>query len=172
MRLQTIESNIELVKQYKETGQWVVRWDFKPMKDELGNDTGIYWYEEEIFNYIPSISDIQQVIINWLNKQTDGRIKYGFTWKGIEVYLSDENKFNYKAIIDEVEISPDLLPVTLKLGKTNEPENFYTFTTLEELREFFSAGVRHLINAYGSGWNKIASFDWAPYEDALKELDN
>lgn len=144
-----------------------VRWNIV-----LNEETNEYTYNSIAYHRKPTLERIQKDIIRWFNSQTDKLIKYGFTWKGIEVYLSDENKFNYKAIIDEVEISPDLLPVTLKLGKTNEPENFYTFTTLEELREFFSAGVRHLINAYGSGWNKIASFDWAPYEDALKELDN
>ena len=63
-----------------------------------------------------------------------------------------------------------LLPITLKLGENNAPENFYTFTTLAELKEFFSAGVKHLLDAYGVGWYKIATFDWTPYVKALEEL--
>lgn len=63
-----------------------------------------------------------------------------------------------------------LLPVTLKLGESNLPKNFYVFTTLTELQEFFSAGVDHLIGAYGAGWYKISTFDWNPYIEALEKL--
>lgn len=211
MRIETTENSIKLIEAYSEKGQWAVRWDFKPKLDEHGNETGINWYEEKLYNFIPTIEDVQQVIVDWHNKQTDGRIQHGFEWNGISVYLNDENKFNYKAITDEAsrretaiaiwdKENPDLagvnviystgtdkegntvqmpiptgrptslLPVTLKLGQTNLPENFYTFTTLTELQEFFSAGVDHLIGAYGAGWYKISTFDWMPYIEALEKL--
>ena len=50
-----------------------------------------------------------------------------------------------------------LLPITLKLGEKNIPENFYVFTTLAEIQEFFAAGVQYLIDAYGYGWMQIAT---------------
>lgn len=206
-RIETIETSIKLVERRESDGLWVVRWDFKPKADE----EGVYWYEEEAYNWIPTIEDIQRTIVEWFNKQTDGIIEHGFVWKGIRVLLNDENKFNYKAIRDEArdreedirkwdEAHPELagqnvvfyqgmdekgnpiqipkptgrpqslLPITLKLGESNAPENFYVFTTLKELKEFFSAGVEHLLSAYGAGWYKIATFDWAPYVKALEEL--
>ena len=211
MRIETTETSIKLVERRESDGYWVVRWDFKPKLDSGGNETGIYWYEEEAYNWIPTITDIQQTITEWFNKQTDGFITHGFEWKGIHVLLNDENKFNYKAITDEVAkretaiatwdkenptiagmdftISYDtdengnsveipiptgrpqsLLPITLKLGESNLPSNFYTFTTLTELQEFFSEGVDHLLAAYKSGWTKIAKFDWNPYIKALEKL--
>lgn len=211
MRIETIETSVKLVERRESDGLWVVRWDFKPKLDENGNATGIYWYEEEAYNWIPTIEDIQRTIVEWHNKQTDGIIQNGFEWKGIQVLLSDENKFNYKALRDEArdreedikkwdESHPELkgidytisygtdefgnqieipistgrpkslLPITLKLGESNAPENFYVFTTLVELKEFFSAGVEHLIGAYGAGWYKIATFDWNPYIKALGKL--
>lgn len=211
MRIETTETSIKLVERRESDGYWVVRWDFKPKLDSEGNETGMYWYEEEAYNWIPTIEDIQRTIVEWFNKQTDGVIKYGFEWKGINVLLNDENKFNYKAITDEVsrietsiaiwdKENPELaginytisyekdeygniveiskstgrpiskLPITLKLGESNLPENFYTFTTLNELQEFFSAGVDHLLGAYESGWTKIATFDWSVYVNALEEL--
>lgn len=211
MRIETTNTSVQLVEFYSDNGQWAVRWDFKPKLDEQGNETGVNWYEEEVYNYIPTINDIQQTITDWFNKQTDGMIEHGFEWKGIKVLLNDENKFNYKAITDEAarietaiaiwdKENPELaginfifkdetdesgktkqmpiytgrphskLPVTLKLGETNLPENFYTFTTITELQEFFSAGVDHLIGAYGAGWYKISTFDWMPYVQALEEL--
>lgn len=209
MRIETTETSIKLVERRESDGLWIVRWDFKPKLDSEGNETGIYWYEEEAYNWIPTIEDIQRTIIEWFNKQTDGMIQHGFEWKGIRVFLNDENKFNYKAITDEAarretaiaiwdKEHPDLagkdaidiggideegepimvstgrpmslLPVTLKLGEENIPSNFYVFTTLIELQEFFSAGVDHLLGAYGAGWVKIATYDWSPYMEALKEL--
>lgn len=211
MRIETTESSIKLVERRESDGYWVVSWDFKPKLDSEGNETGVYWYEEEAYNWIPTIEDIQQTIIEWFNKQTDGVIQHGFEWNGIRVLLNDENKFNYKAITDEAarretaraiwdKENPDLagvdftysegvdeegntvqipiptgrpstlLPVTLKLGQTNLPENFHTFTTLTELQEFFAAGVDHLMGAYRAGWYKIATYDWNPYVKALEDL--
>ena len=200
MKKETKESSVKLVEALN--GEWAVRWNINELEDSENKLS----YEEHIFNYIPTIEDIQQVIITWFNKQTDGIIKYGFRWKDIQVILTDESKFNYKAITDEAarreeaiklwdEQNPELagknsvmhdgidgpvfiptgrpnslLPVTLKLGESNTPENFYVFETLEELQEFFSAGVDHLIGAYGAGWYKISTFDWSPYVEGLKEL--
>lgn len=211
MRIETTETSIKLIERRESDGYWAVRWDFKPKLDSKGNETGVYWYEEEAYNWIPTIEDIQRSITEWFNKQTDGVIQYGFEWKGIRVLLNDENKFNYKAITDEAarretaiaiwdKEHPDLagkdsvsqeavddkgeivtfykntgrpkslLPVTLKLGEENIPSNFYVFETLSELQEFFSAGVDHLLMAYGAGWYNIATFDWSPYVKALEEL--
>lgn len=211
MRVETTDSSVKLVEFRESDGLWLVRWDFKPKLNEDGTESGIYWYEEEAYNFIPTIMDIQQTIVEWHNKQTDGIIQHGFEWNGITVYLSDENKFNFKAIADEAarretaiaiwdEQNPELagqtviykeavdaegnaitiaesterpmslLPVTLKLGTENTPENFYVFNTLEELQSFFAAGVDHLIAAYGAGWYKISTFNWQPYVDAIAEL--
>ena len=212
---ETKDKNIILVQALPE-GKWAVRWNFEPKLDEEGNETEVNQYIEHLFNWIPSIEDIQQVIIAWYNKQTDNRIKHGFKYKGIEVYLNEENKFNYKAITDEVarrerlikdwdianpEIAglsrveeetsiftdngeeriihvsvptgrpKSLLPITLKLGKTNEPQNFYVFGNLEELQDFFAQGVDHLLKAYAVGWERIAQIDWSVYEEALKDLN-
>lgn len=96
MRKETKDTSINIVQALSD-GTWAVRWDFKPKP----NEEGVYWYEEETYTWIPTIEDVQQTITYWFNKQTDGVIKHGFEWKGIRVYLSDENKFNYKAITDE-----------------------------------------------------------------------
>ena len=103
MRLETTETSIKLVEQRDSDGLWAVRWDFKPKLDENGNETGIYWYEEEAFNWIPSIEDIQKTIVEWFNKQTDAMIQDGFTWKGKRVLLSDENKFNFSMFTIEAD---------------------------------------------------------------------
>jgi len=101
MRQETTKTNIKLVEFREDDRHWVVRWEIQLKLDENGNETGVFTYEEEAYNFIPTIADIQQTITDWFNKQTDGLIKHGFRWKGINVLLNDENKFNYKAITDE-----------------------------------------------------------------------
>lgn len=100
MRIETTETSVKLVERRESDGLWVVRWDFKPKLDSEGNETGVYWYEEDAYNWIPSIEDIQRTIVDWFNKQTDVIIRHGFVWKGIEVLLSEENKFNYCIFAD------------------------------------------------------------------------
>ena len=183
-RIETKDTEIKLVEALPE-GRWVVRWDFKPVLDEEGNATEVNWYEEETYNWIPSIEDIQQTIVDWHNKQTDGMIKHGFEWKGIRVLLSEENKFNFSLFTIEAERrendikkwdeehpelaginvtkhdsldefgNPVILhiptgrpysrtPITFKLSDSNEANSFYTFETLEELKDFTAASADHL----------------------------
>lgn len=211
MRIETTETSVKLIERRETDGYWVVRWDFKPKLDSEGNETGIYEYQEEYYNWIPSIEDIQRTIVDWHNKQTDGIIKYGFWWKDRQVLLTDENKFNYCIFADRAtkredaikkwdEEHPELaginstehevvnemgnpiilhiptgrpqsyLPITFKIGENNTPDSFYTFQTIDALNEFVDAGVDHLQASYGVGWYKIATFDWTPYIEALKEL--
>ena len=103
MRIETNETSIKLVERRESDGYWVVRWDFKPKLDANGNETGSYWYEEESYNWIPTIEDIQRTIVEWLNKQTDGMIQHGFIWNGIRVLLNEENKFNFALFAIEAE---------------------------------------------------------------------
>ena len=102
MAIETKEKSIKLVEALG-NGIWVVRWNFKPVLDENGNETEVNSYEEEAYNWIPSIEDIQRTITEWHNKQTDGLIKHGFEWNGIKVLLSDENKFNFSLFAIEAE---------------------------------------------------------------------
>ena len=190
MTITTTNKEVKLVEFFPEEGKWRVRWNISKHFSEDGLLSGLS-YEEETYRYIPTIEDIQQTIAEYYNKETNLRILYGFRWNGRNVYLSDENKLNYKAIIDEAarreavinlwdKEHPDttegrptsLLPITLKLGEKNIPENFYVFTTLAEIQEFFAAGVQYLIDAYSYGWMQIATFDYAPYVEALANLNN
>ena len=62
-----------------------------------------------------------------------------------------------------------VLPTTFKLGDREDP-NFHTFTTLEELTDFYTGGMTHVSSCYESGWVKGSTFDFAPYEAALEAL--
>lgn len=102
-RIETLERNIKIVEHNQKDGLWFVRWDFRPKLDSEGNETDVYWYEEEVYTWIPTIEDIQRTIVEWHNKQTDGMIQHGFEWKGISVLLNEENKFNFSLFAIEAE---------------------------------------------------------------------
>ena len=209
MRKETDKSTIDLVEALPD-GEWAVRWDIKPKLDGQGTETGVYWYEEAIFNHIPQMDEVGQLITEWYNKQTDSSIMYGFEWSGHKVLLNEENKFNFKSLFDLAVMmqpqiaawdaaNPDLagkdyiehestdaegnliripeptgrpksvLPLTLKLGTNDVPE-FYTFTTLDELTEFYLSAAIWTQNCYAAGWYKLGAFDYAPYKDAISKL--
>lgn len=99
MRKETSENSVPIIEALGE-GQWAVRWDFKPKLNEQGDETGVNWYEEEVFLHIPQIDEIKETITNWQNRQTDAAILQGFRWNDMKVWLSMENQFNYKSVFD------------------------------------------------------------------------
>lgn len=191
-------------------GEWAVRWDFVPERDEEGNETGIYSYEEEVLYHIPQLDEIKEMITSWHNKQVDGAILRGCLWNDIPVWLSMENQFNYKSVFDlaamtepqvqawdaanpelagleytmqavtgtdgeifEMPVSTgrpkSVLPAQFKFGTDDEPV-YHTFTTLDELAEFYTYTMAYIQGCYTAGWQRKDTFDYSPYEEAIAAL--
>lgn len=138
-------------------GRWRIRWNVQQRED--GRTT----YVEKEFDHKPTVEEIRQSVINWYNEQTDETILSGFTYKGMQVWLSSENQFNYKTAYDlAVQTSGASLPVTFKFGTDEEPK-YHTFTNLEELTEFYTSAVAHVQAALAEGWSKKDSFSLDDY---------
>lgn len=121
------------------------------------------WMTESLY-YKPTIADIKNIILNWYNKQVDYKILNGFTWKGMKIWLSSENQFNYKAAYDlAVQTNGGTLPITFKFGTVDNPI-YYTFETLEDLSDFYISAINHINNTLQWGWQKKDSIDWSQYE--------
>lgn len=191
-------------------GEWAVRWDFVPERDEEGNETGIYSYEEEVLYHIPQLDEVKEMITAWHNKQVDGSILQGCRWNDIPVWLSMENQFNYKSVFDLAAMTepqvqawdaanPDkagkdyivqtvtgvdgeifempvstgrpksVLPAQFKFGTDDEPV-YHTFTTLDELAEFYTYTMAYIQGCYTAGWQRKDTFDYSPYEEAIAAL--
>ena len=99
MRRETTENSIAIVEALG-NGEWAVRWDFKPKYDSEGQETGVYWYEEERLLHIPQLDEIKVMITEWQNLQMDGEILTGCRCNGMQIWLSMENQFNYKSVFD------------------------------------------------------------------------
>ena len=139
--------------------KWRIRWDVQEKENGSAN------YMEEEFDHKPTEDEIRQTVIAWFNTQTDTAILSGFEWNGMSIWLSSENQFNYKAAYDlAVQTSGATLPVTFKFG-TDEAPCYHTFTTVEELSDFYTKSMQHILSALADGWNKKDAFSLDSYRE-------
>lgn len=141
-----------------------VRWDMKPYYDDKSNEQyGVSFLETE-FLHKPTMQEIQSVILGWFNKRTDELILSGFTWNGMQVWLSSENQFNYKAAYDlAVQTNGANLPTVFKFGDNTNPV-YHKFDTVEELSDFYMKAMSYINNCLAIGWAKKDAIDWEQYK--------
>lgn len=133
--------------------KWRVRWDVQEKEDGLAN------YMEKEFIGKPSTDVIKATVTEWVNSQVDETILSGFVWNEMNVWLSSENQFNYKAAYDlAVQSSGATLPVTFKFG-TDEQPVYHSFSDLDELTDFYTSAMQHIQNALAEGWRSKDSFN-------------
>ena len=148
--------------------QCIVRWDYNPIT-KINNkgievETPLATWQEEIFNYIPSLEEIKNLILNFYNKEVDNKILDGFIWKNMKVWLSNENQFNYKALYDiAIQTDGKSLPFIVKFGTTSNPI-YYEFKTIEDLTDFYFSSLSHIQNTLKEGWRKKDNINWKLYE--------
>lgn len=151
--------------EYIGRGFWRVRWAVESTVEQLNDETReTFEYMEEEFTHKPSFEEVKELILNWYNSTIDNKILSGFTWNNIPVWLSTENQFNYKAAFDlAAQTGGQNLPITFKLGTTEEPV-YYTFSTFEELQNFYVASVSYIQNTLAEGWKAKDSINWEAYK--------
>lgn len=164
-------------------GLYKVRWDLQQIvrpvvvKDENGIpeltgetvETDRYSWMLEYFYKKPTLKQIENLILDWYNKEVDQKILKGFKWNGMAVWLSSENQFNYKAAFDlAVQTDGGNLPTVFKFGTTASPE-YHTFETLEDLTDFYTKAMTYINQCLAEGWEKKDAVDWSVYESFLVE---
>lgn len=160
---------IECINPY--IGKYRIRWDVQPKEVSENDYEAVTFYETEIIQkYKPRLMDIKDVILGAINADVDEKILSGFTWKGMVVWLSSENQFNYKAAYDlTLQSGGQTLPVLFKFGTTDEPI-YYSFETVEELSDFYIGAMKYISDTLAEGWKEKDSIDWSLYEESLKSL--
>ncbi|MGN0238268.1 MAG: hypothetical protein ACI4AK_09345 [Lepagella sp.] len=109
-----------------------------------------YWRHR--FDHAPSIDEIKAVIKESLNRETERKIIEDFSWRGVPVWLSSENQFNYKAAYDlALQTDGASLPVKFKLGTDAEPV-YQVFDNIADLAEFYTAALIHISSTIEDGW--------------------
>lgn len=135
--------------------KWIVRW---------GEHEGAGGTEHvaETFRPRPTAEVIRQRVEEWINGRTAERIRSGFRWRGMPVWLSQENQLNYKAAYDlAVQTDGATLPVIFKFG-TEQPV-YHTFDNLADLTDFYTSAVRHVQDTLETGWREKNEVDYGMY---------
>lgn len=148
--------------------QCIVRWDLKPVtilnKEGIEVETPLATWQEEHFDFIPSMDEIKDLILCFYDKETSNEIIGSFKWNGMKVWLSTENQFNYKSIYDvAIQTNGKNLPVTMKFGETSNPI-YYKFETMEELSKFYFDSLNHVQKTLQKGWEIKDNIDWELYQ--------
>ena len=151
--------------------KYVIRWDVQPYyrTDEKSGEEKQegYDYYEKWIAYKPSIEEVKGIVLDGMNADIDKKILEGFVWKGMAVWLSSENQFNYKAAYDLAMMSQGQnLPSTFKFGTTENPV-YHTFETLEDISDFYLSAMTYINQCLAEGWAAKDAVDWSVYEELL-----
>lgn len=124
-----------------------------------GTDGVSGWTYRERFTRKPTMEEIKEIIISQINRNVEEKILCGLVWKEMPIWLSTENQFNYKAAYDlAVQTNGQSLPVKFKFG-TDEAPMYHTFTTLEELQEFYMTSLAFVQQVLDDGWQEKDTLD-------------
>ena len=124
-----------------------------------GTDGVSGWTYRERFTRKPTQDEIKEIIIAQINRNVEEKILCGLVWKDMPIWLSTENQFNYKAAYDlAVQTGGQSLPVKFKFG-TDEQPVYHTFTTLEELQEFYMTSLAFVQQVLDDGWQEKDNLD-------------
>jgi hypothetical protein len=144
-----------------------IMWDYKPIMkvnakgEEI--ESPLATWQEYTFNHIPTLSEIKSVIIEYYNKLIDERILSGLVWNGMQIWLSNENQFNYKVAFDlAMQTNGNTLPVTFKFGSNEEPV-YYEFKTIDDISDFYLTSIKYVQNVLQDGWKKKDEINWEFY---------
>ena len=124
-----------------------------------GTDGVSGWTYRERFEYKPTLEEIKEIIIAQVNRNVEEKILCGLMWRDMPIWLSTENQFNYKAAYDlAVQTGGQSLPVKFKFG-TDEQPVYHTFTTLDELQEFYMTSLAFVQQVLDEGWQEKDNLD-------------
>ena len=157
----TKRGRIEQYVPYKNNGtSCSISYGYKSLK---GKENMGEWVIKT-YNYIPTLSEIKKDILAYYNTKIDEKILTGMTWKNMQIWLSSENQFNYKAAYDlAIQTNGENLPLIFKFGTTENPI-YYQFTDINELKDFYLSTLNFIQNVLLEGWKEKDNIKWEHYK--------
>lgn len=156
---------LELVSPNKNL--WRLRWN-KIASEENTNLAS--WNEVELKGK-PSLLQIKAILNDWMNEVTDQRILNECIWNDKNIWLSQQNQTNLKAIFDFAMMTQGAnLPIKFKINEGEDLEPIYhTFETLEELTDMYTTIMMHVKTVIDEGWQWKDSVNYEEYENLINE---
>ena len=139
-----------------------------------GEEDGTGYDYRHNFAHRPTKEEVLDVITTHINKLTDHKILSGFVWNNLNVWLSQENQFNFKAAYDvAVQTNGSTLPIKFKLGEDEDGLPVYhTFKSMNAFADFFTGAIGFIQQTLVEGWEEKDSA--AKWVDTLElgEINN
>ena len=167
-----------LVKQ--DRGRTIVGYEKKKVTGQ-----NLYEWFEVYFNRktidLPSIGQVKDAVMDDIDRQTNEKILKECPWtvlhgddagKQVTLWLNDENQRNYSEGQRVAQMTNGAnLPMKVKVSENEDKTAVYDiFETVEEITQFYLAGVNFIKTTLADGWARKDAIDWAPYEAALEKL--
>ena len=122
----------------------------------LYEENGWKYQWRKQYDHLPGKTELREDITGLINAETERKILTGMTWKGIPLWLSQENQRN---ISDAVRAAT--LPVRLKLGEDEDGNPiYYIFEDSNELTELYKAVWEHIRSSLDYGWREKDAVDY------------
>lgn len=173
-KINGLASEFALVKE--EGSRIVIGYGFEA---EQGGDNAT-WYEVYFPKKQgkPDLEAVKKAVIADINAQTDEKILNGFSWailhgehagETVNVWLSEENQRNFSEAQRVAGMTDGAnLPLQVKVSEGADGVPVYdSFETIQEITNFYLAGVQFINATLQAGWAEKDAIDWAPYEQAL-----
>lgn len=131
-------------------GNWQLIYGF--YKENPDDETGWDWRIN--FDKEPSLQEVETIIKETINQETDQKILSGFIWRDMPIWLSTENQFNYKTAYDlAVQFGGANLPIKFKFG-TDEDPIYFIFENMEDFSDFYISATKFVSDTLNSGWEE------------------
>lgn len=143
------------------------------------------WYEVYLYKKQKSsisLQEIKDAILADINAQTDEKILKECPWTvlhgedagtQVTLWLNAENQRNYSEEQRVAQMTNGAnLPAKVKVSETEDKTVVYdTFETVEEITQFYLAGVNFIKTTINEGWARKDAIDWEPYEEYFPETE-
>ena len=136
-------------------------------------DGSTWEWRQKFAGKAPKPREIKDLILDTISAEIDRRILTGFSWQGLPVLFTEEQKFTHEVAF---QASKDLQqigayqPVVLKLSEDEDRNDVvYRFETFEELKAYHDAAFAFQQQVYAEAAAERRAIDWSKF-DAVVDL--
>lgn len=134
-------------------------------------DGGTWEWRQKFTGQPPTPREIRDIILDTINEEVDRRILSGFSWKGMPVLYTEEQKFTHEAaynLAKEMHQAGAYQPIELKLSEDeNRNDIIYRFDSFDEIQQYHTAAFLFQQQVYAQAAAERRAIDWSVYEQVV-----
>lgn len=134
-------------------------------------DGGAWEWRQRFEGEPPTPREIKDIILDTINEETDRRILEGFSWRGLPVLFTEEQKFTHEAaynLAKELNAAGVYQPIELKMSEDGERNDItYRFEDFAELQAYHTAAFLYQQKVYAEAAAERKDIDWSRYDTVI-----